>query len=304
MYKSGLEVDPAMLKAGEFDIVFDCKPQRYLMGGETAIDVSDGDTLLNPTLFESSPMLEIYGYGTVSFNNYDIEVLSAELGEIKVRDTAIFNASQKTITIDAFNLVLGDAIYVKDDGGVVCVVRTTDGSKFSPETFVVSATNVLSSYARWDRNYIDFQLTPDLSTGFVYGTSSTITCSAVYKYYNSNKSENTTETVSVSYAYDGASTLTITVTRTGTLMQNTARKGSYTTMPALYGDSSKIVVPAPVYIDCDLGEAYGYESGEIVSYNNIVTIPADLPTLASGNNTITYDNTITDLKIQPRWWKV
>ena len=30
VYKSGLEVDPAMLKAGEFTITFDCKPQRWL----------------------------------------------------------------------------------------------------------------------------------------------------------------------------------------------------------------------------------------------------------------------------------
>lgn len=304
VYKSGLEVDPAMLKAGEFKITFDCKPQRWLISGETEVAVDSGDTLTNPTLFESSPLLEVYGYGAVSFNDYDIEVLSAELGEIKVTDSIIFNTSPKTITMNVSNLVLGDAIYVKDDGGVVCSVRTTDGSKFYPEPFVVSATNVLSSYARWNRNYIDFQFTPDLSAGFVYGTSSTITCSAVYKYYNSNKSENTTETVSVSYAYDGASTLTITVTRTGTLMHNTARSNSSTTMPALYGDSSKIVVPAPVYIDCDLGEAYGYESGELVSYNNIVTIPADLPKLASGPNLITYDNTITDLKITPHWWKV
>lgn len=305
VYKSGLEVDPAMLKAGEFTITFDCKPQRWLTSGETKQTIaSSGDTLTNPTLFEASPLLEVYGYGAVSFNNYDIEILSDELGEIKVADSIIFNTSPKTITMNVSNLVLGDAIYVKDDGGVVYSVRTTDGSKFNPETFVVSTTNVLSSYARWDRNYIDFQFTPDLSAGFVYGASSTITCSAVYKYYNSNKSENTTETMSVSYAYDGASTLTITVTRTGTLMHNTARSNGSTTMPALYGDSSKIIVPAPVYIDCDLGEAYGYESGELVSYNNIVAIPADLPKLASGANPITYDNTITNLKIEPHWWKV
>ena len=30
IYKSGLEVSPAQLKAGEFEIIFDCKPQRYL----------------------------------------------------------------------------------------------------------------------------------------------------------------------------------------------------------------------------------------------------------------------------------
>ena len=36
LYKSGLEVEPVqMSRAGEFDIVFDCKPQRFLTSGET-----------------------------------------------------------------------------------------------------------------------------------------------------------------------------------------------------------------------------------------------------------------------------
>lgn len=34
VYKSGLEVDPVQLKAGQFDITFECKPQRYLTSGE------------------------------------------------------------------------------------------------------------------------------------------------------------------------------------------------------------------------------------------------------------------------------
>lgn len=305
VYKSGLEVDPAMLKAGEFDIVFDCKPQRYLMGGEAAIDVSDGDTLLNPTLFESSPMLEIYGYGTVSFNNYDIEVLTTELGEIKISDSVNFYSSGTpiNITIDRSNLVSHDSIYRKSNGIIQCSVRTTNGTKFT-HVSVVSTSNIISANNSRSGDSVLFQINPDLSAGFVYLVSSTITCSATFQYYDASGFNHTTETVSASYAYDGDRTVTVTVSRSGTLMQNTTRVSAICTAPALYGNSSKIVVPAPVYIDCDLGEAYGYESGELVSYNNIVTIPADLPKLASGANAITYDNTITDLKIKPHWWKV
>ena len=45
VYKSGLEVDPAQLRAGEFTITFDCKPQRWLTDGETPVDIGTwGDT--------------------------------------------------------------------------------------------------------------------------------------------------------------------------------------------------------------------------------------------------------------------
>lgn len=308
VYKSGLEVDPAMLKAGEFKITFDCKPQRWLTSGESAVTIANsGDTITNPTQFDASPMLEVYGYGTVSFNDYDIEVLAAELGEIKISDTANFTSgtSSRTyaITIDTSNLVSGDSIYVIGSGMLQGSVYNLEGSKFRKAS-ATSTSGVISTNIVRSGYFVRFQINPDFSTGFVYGTASTITCSATFQYYKADGVTHTTETISGSYAYDGDSTLTITVTRTGVLMQNTKRASESCTMPALYGNSSKIITPAPVYIDCDLGEAYGYESGELVSYNNIVTIPADLPKLASGANPITYDNTITNLKIEPHWWKV
>ena len=50
VYKSGLDVDERVLRAGEFEIEFDCMPQRWLLSGEEKITVADGDTVTNPTL--------------------------------------------------------------------------------------------------------------------------------------------------------------------------------------------------------------------------------------------------------------
>lgn len=306
VYKSGLEVDPAMLKAGEFTITFDCKPQRWLTSGESAVTIAySGDTITNPTLFEASPLLEVDGYGTISFNSYDIEVLSDELGEIKVANVDTFSSgigsATKTITIDTANLVSGDAIYVRENPSIAARIRATD-NQLIRMPHIMSTTNATATTSVGYTSYIDLYLYPDLSTGFSYGTSSTITSSAEYQY--TKKSNTTTETITVTYAYNGSTTLTITIARTGTLISYTKRESRACTNPIMYANSSKIVVPAPVYIDCDLGEAYGYESSKLVSYNNIVSIPADLPKLASGANAITYDNTITSLKIEPHWWKV
>lgn len=70
------------------------------------------------------------------------------------------------------------------------------------------------------------------------------------------------------------------------------------------GYSTKSALGEPLYFDLDIGEAYKYEGDSIVSINNAVTIPAQLPTLKSGENTITYDRTITQFKVVPRWWEV
>ena len=69
-------------------------------------------------------------------------------------------------------------------------------------------------------------------------------------------------------------------------------------------NSSQSVLGNPLYFDLDIGEAYKIENGSTVSVNNAVTIPAELPTLPPGDTTFTYDNTITQFKVVPRWWKV
>jgi hypothetical protein len=60
----------------------------------------------------------------------------------------------------------------------------------------------------------------------------------------------------------------------------------------------------PTYIDCDMGEAYLVKDGEMVSLNSYIDLGSSLPTLASGENAITFDNTVTQLDVTPRWWKI
>ena len=75
LYKSGLEVDPvSMSRAGEFDIIFDCKPQRFLKSGETVITLTGTDTITNPTLFEAKPLLVVTGTGNLTVNGVQIAI--------------------------------------------------------------------------------------------------------------------------------------------------------------------------------------------------------------------------------------
>ena len=61
------------------DITFDCKPQRFLKVGEETITLtaqSKTKTLLNPTSFESSPLITVYGTGagSITVGTYTIDI--------------------------------------------------------------------------------------------------------------------------------------------------------------------------------------------------------------------------------------
>ena len=61
-------------RVGEFDIVFDCKPQRYRSDSLTWKTVTAG-TFNNPTYHKAYPLLKITGKGTVTIEKQIITVL-------------------------------------------------------------------------------------------------------------------------------------------------------------------------------------------------------------------------------------
>lgn len=107
VYKNGLDVTPAQLKAGEFDIVFNCKPQRFLKSGETAIEVTSGDTITNPTPFESSPLLQAWGYGDININDETVTIDDVVIGNVILSNGS---TSIPYVDFSETNLRAGDTI--------------------------------------------------------------------------------------------------------------------------------------------------------------------------------------------------
>lgn len=59
-------------KWAEFDITFNRKPQRFLLSGEEEEEFTSSDSIANPTLFNSKPLIRIYGTGTVGIGSVNI----------------------------------------------------------------------------------------------------------------------------------------------------------------------------------------------------------------------------------------
>lgn len=82
LFKGPLETEAVYLQAGEFDLTFNCMPQRFLKSGEfstefkyTSLPIPSG-TLYNPTLFESRPFVRVYGRGNLTIGDTTITIAS------------------------------------------------------------------------------------------------------------------------------------------------------------------------------------------------------------------------------------
>lgn len=76
-YFGGLEVEPTSKNdAGSFELTFQCKPQRYLKSGQTAVSAASGDTITNPTGMTAKPLIRCYGVGSVTVNGTMINILA------------------------------------------------------------------------------------------------------------------------------------------------------------------------------------------------------------------------------------
>ena len=305
IYKSGLEVSPAQLKAGEFEIIFDCKPQRWLTSGETAVTVANNGTLTNPTLFESSPMLEVTGYGNITFASKTITVNDIETGNVSLLSADAsgirgeYSTYTMTKTFDSNLLNSGDTIQIESAKGTVALDKNSQYTNVSAS--VSSTTGATASCSN-----VGMTRTISLSgLSFTYGTSKTVTGSAVislaYTYNGSASTQNVSLSISVAYNGGTQFTFSLSADKGNPFLSNKSFQIEHSSVGAY---STKSALGTPTYIDLDIGEAYKVVNSNVVSLNNTVSIPSTLPTLKPGTNTFTKSNTITQLKVVPRWWKV
>ena len=317
VYKSGLEVSPSLLRAGEFTITFECKPQRFLTSGEAAIPVLSGDTVTNPTLFPSNPLLTVDGSGTIALNGKEISIYGTYIGNVIL---AAQNNDRSTnietlFANDKYNP--GDTITMQGwtggSNGTYLNTTLTLNQSYTPASYVTPTTSDTNASFHTTKNgygiasglvNVHFVVKVD-NLSFTAGTSRTITnVSSVSGQINGINYTGTT-TITITYTpnytpgYDRIY-FTISGTQTGLdeISTSLACRGEVSVNSTVLLDNDD------VYIDLDIGEAYSIIGGELTPLNDQVEIPAELPKLNPGANTVTFDNTVNTLTITPRWWKV
>lgn len=309
IYKSGLEVEPAQLKAGEFNIVFDCKPQRWLTSGETKQTKASGSTITNPTLFPASPLLECKGHGDIYIGGVPITVMSVPIGDVLLSNGVSFSKSNMTYAqtaemakavLDLSNMNTGDNIHVSESVITYNVTLSKSVSFSGVSVELASGENWATKCAVSSPTTAYFR-TAISAQNFKKGTASTKSHEHTINWAAENGTITLSQRIYLQISYDGASTVKIMAT---TLANETLDTYSITGSIGQINGNSTVTPNNTFYIDLEIGEAYFISNNVYSSANYAVQIPPKLPTLRSGASTITYSNTITNFKITPRWWKI
>lgn len=305
VFSAGITAPTLNQRTATFDVEFNCKPQRYLASGETAVSVASGGTISNPTLFDASPLIECGGTGTINIDGQTITLTNDPFGRILLAN----GTRGYGVTLQDFStarLAAGDDIYTEQDGTIEFDVSGTGTTRN-----VTAITNVVASGAATtatvfvSNDEAQFVVKFGILT-FDYGTASTQTATVSFTmtYEDGGTTHTGNYTASFDIVYDGGGEIAYCSNIADNLPTNFWVGLRTVTVRALYGDSTLLPITGTLYFDTDIGEAYTEIGGDIVSVNNAVDFGTNLPVLNPGTNTITYDNTITNFKIVPRWWKV
>lgn len=127
VYRSGLEVEPEEYnRSGRFELEFDCKPGRYLVSGEDPVIFTANGSIVNPTLFASSPLIKVTGNGTVSIgeNGEYRFIVSGNTGTIWI-DSEIMEAYLPAGTLYPWTDENGNQIFQEIGIGLELMDGTT-----------------------------------------------------------------------------------------------------------------------------------------------------------------------------------
>ena len=292
-FKDAFEVKPESAnRHGEFDLVFNCKPQRYLTSGETEITVSSGQTITNPTPYPCQPMIETYGYGELTVNGYQVTIVDEEVGYIVLCDGERFQNGSPIPVPDLSLVDTDDNITIRD-------LSLTVRFKCLSEVTSISFTNVPSGFAA------SSSILPDGKGGELYLSASTITMtkedmiSGSFAVQFSHTGGTASPLCSVRLAFDGNKFIPEFKVSSIPIFEFSAGEGVISSMDCV---STASKLGQPTYIDCEIGEMYKIHNGQIMSLNRFVDLGSDLPVLDVGNNEITFDGTFSAVKIVPRWF--
>lgn len=127
MYKDSGSISNIFNKAGQIDVEFTCKPQRYFKSGEAADIFVDSSEYRNPTDFPAKPLIKIHGSGSgvVGIGAYTVtinDIIDGMIVDSEQQDTYKdhMNCNSKVSINEYPKLVSGNNV-ISISGGVTSI---------------------------------------------------------------------------------------------------------------------------------------------------------------------------------------
>lgn len=292
--------------------------------GHRTVYGMDPSVIVNPTLFDAQPLLEVKGYGGIRFNGYSIELSEQTLGDVEYVAPGTEDV-RSGVGAGFFDIDMGDGRINPGDEITVgstlfeCVLTFPNavilryhndpvqyGTNNLPGTLSCSHTS----------NSVRFAFNSTVET-IQWSTEQSTIVQANYRGAgfmslraadSSGGSESPTVTfmAQVAIAPNGKTDIFVYITITQP-SHSWAISESVCRVLLQGGVEAYSSVPfdeSTVYIDCEIGEAYLKNGEEIVSVDRALDLGSDLPVLSPGINEIEYVGSFSDLDIVPRWWRI
>ena len=84
IFRGPLDVETALLSFGRFTLTFERTGKRFLKSGELVSEFTSDSYILNPTSFDSLPLIRVYGVGEFTVNNKTITITQHSLPYIDI----------------------------------------------------------------------------------------------------------------------------------------------------------------------------------------------------------------------------
>ena len=135
-FEGPYDIEDRYTKLGVFEITFKCRAERFLNSGSTPVAVSSGNTITNPTLYNSKPLIHITGSGsgtltvagvTMSFTGI-VDYLNIDCDRMDV-----YRLSSE----DKNNLMTGDFPVLKPGANTISFSGGITSVTITPKWFVI-----------------------------------------------------------------------------------------------------------------------------------------------------------------------
>jgi len=164
LFRAGVETEPTFYnRAGSFELVFDCKPQRFLISGDEPIPYTASGSITNPTPFTAEPLIKVTGNGTVRIGDYqftvkgntetfwlDSEIMEAYVPAAEVYDFTDENDDIVTDELD-FNIEFANGYVVPANKIRLIAFKNHEFPKIEPgmQRVELSGTITIEIVPRW-----------------------------------------------------------------------------------------------------------------------------------------------------------
>lgn len=108
-FVDAFEVKASDRQGAAFNLTFECRPERFLKSGDETTTLTASGTINNPTNFASKPLLKVYGTGTFSVNDNEMQITSAD--QFTVIDCDTLQCYKADVNCN--NNVVGDFIQLQ-----------------------------------------------------------------------------------------------------------------------------------------------------------------------------------------------